>query len=164
MTPNQQQALDAVLAALPNDCREGYRELAEYAVSLGYMPSLKGVRKDYADFTKSRTKRTILKINTDPKFRGVAMKFFALPAYTGIFADAIAERLRYWGKLGYEARCFGCGHCDGKQGYGCALPDGRAGFLCGWGVVPLPGFGAAHLSEVKEALRIQDEYFTLSRI
>jgi hypothetical protein len=159
MTAKQQQALETILAALPEDMWESGREVAEYAVSLGYMPAIKGVRKDYADFTKSKVKRTILKINTDPNFCGLGMKFYAIPAYTGIFADAIAMRLRYWDKLGYEARCFGCGHCDGTHGYKCTLPDGRAGFLCGWGVLPLPAFRAEHIPAIKEALRVQDAFF-----
>jgi hypothetical protein len=159
MTEKQQQALHTVIEALPEDCRGGYREIADYAVSLGYMPVLKGARKDYADFTNSKLKRTILKINTTPKFRWIAMKFYAIPAYTGIFADAVTERLAYWKKLGYGPRCFGCGKCDGTHGYQCVLPDGKQGFLCGFGVVPLPSFRTEHIPEVKEALRVQDRFF-----
>ncbi len=159
MTEKQQTALQRILSALPDDCRRSYLEVAEYAISLGYMPVLKGVRKDYADFTKSSINRTILKINTDPRFRWPAIKFYALPSYTGVFKEAIDQRLVYWHKLGYEACCFSCGKCDGTHGYRCALPDGREGFLCGFGVIPLPTFNAGDVAEVKEALRIQDAFF-----
>jgi len=160
MTVKQEYALNKVLTALPNDCRDTFREIAEYAVSLGYMPKIMGKRENYADFSKAKLKRTILKINTNPKFPFLSMKFYALPAYSGIFQKAIDERLLTWNRLGYEARCFGCGKCSGTEGYIFTFPDGKQGFLCGFGVLPLPSFCDENISEVKEALRVQDEFFT----
>lgn len=159
MTEKQQNALNVTLSALPDDCRKSYQEIAEYAISLGYIPVLKGSRKDYADFVNSKLKRTILKINTNPNSRWLAVKFYAIPTYSGVFKDAIDERLAYWSKLGYKAKCFGCGKCDGTHGYKITLPDGKQGFLCGFGVIPLLTFSAENMSEVKEALKIQDEFF-----
>lgn len=161
MTDKQRIALSTILTALPDDCRESYREIADYAISLGYMPTLKGVRKDYADFTNAKLKRTLLKINTNPKYRWIAIKFYAIQEYLGIFQDAIDERLVYWDKLGYEAKCFGCGKCDGTHGYRCTLPDGKKGFLCGFGVIPLPTFTAENIAEVKIAMKIQNEFFIM---
>lgn len=159
MTEKQKYALETIISALPDDCKESYLEIAEYAISLGYMPAIKGTRKDYADFTKQKLKKTILKINTNPNFRWIAMKFYALPSYSGVFQDAVAERFAYWNKLGYQARCFGCGKCDGTQGYRFTMPDGKPGFLCGFGLVPLPSFRAENVPEVKTALKIQDDFF-----
>lgn len=159
MTEKQKIALNTVLSALPDDCRESYREIAEYVISLGYLPVLKGKRKDYADFIHTKLKRTILKINTNPDYRWIAIKFYAIPNYSGVFQEAIDERLAYWNKLGYEAKCFGCGKCDGTHGYICTLPNGKKGFLCGFGVIPIPTFGAENIAEVKEALKTQDEFF-----
>lgn len=159
MTEKQQAALNAVLSLLPDDCRGSYREVAEYAISLGYMPVIKGTRKDYADFTNSKINRTILKINTSPNFRWIAMKFFALPEYNGIFRDAVDVRRAYWEKLGYAARCFGCGKCDGTHGYKFYYPDGQSGFLCGYGIVPVPAFKPENVQEVKDALKTQNDFF-----
>lgn len=159
MTEKQKYALEKIITALPEDYRESYREVADYAISLGYMPVLKGVREDYADFVKGKIKRTILKINTNPDYRWIAIKFYAIPSYSGIFQDALNERLAYWTKLGYAARCFGCGKCDGTHGYSLILPDGTQGFLCGFGVIPLPTFTSEHIAEVKDALRAQDEFY-----
>lgn len=159
MTDKQKQALEAILAALPGDCRDSYAQIAQCAIDLGYMPSLKGVRKDYADFTNAKLKRTILKINANPDFRWIAMKFYALPAYKGVFARAIADRLATWDRLGYAARCFGCGKCDGTHGYSVTLPDGAPGFLCGHGVLPLAAFTAGDVEAVRDALRVQHAFF-----
>jgi len=160
MTEKQQHALETILSNLPEDCRADYREIADYAVSLGYMPVLQGKQDRYADFAKSKVKKRILKMDTDPKHPPrLALRFFALPSYTGIFHEAILNRIAYWDKLGYAPRCFGCGHCSGAEGYHYALPDGRKGFLCGFGAFTLPTISAKDIPAIKEALRIQDSFY-----
>ena len=160
MTNKQIAALEKVLSVLPDDCQKNFREIAEYAILLGYMPAVKGVRKDYLDFSNSRLKRTILKIKTDSQFPPyLEMKFYAIPIYSSYFQRAIGDRLSTWNRLHYEARCFGCGKCDGTEGYVVILPDGKKGFLCGFGLLPLPSLSAENVHEVKEALRLQDDFF-----
>ena len=65
--------------------------------------------------------------------------------------------------MDFETRCFECenkcGLCDGTHGYSVALPDGKYGFFCGHDVVELPTFRAESIQEVKEALKIQDEFY-----
>ena len=121
----------------------------------------KGVRKDYLDFSNSKWKRTILKVQAaTPKFPPcISIKFYAIPTYSLYFQKAIDDRLLTWNRLKYEARCFGCGKCDGMEGYTVTLPDGKKGFLCGFGLLPLPPLNAENIVEVKEALRLQDEFF-----
>jgi len=161
MTSKQAGAFDKVFSELPDNCHESYREVAEYAVSLGYMPALKGVRKDYLDFSNSKLKRTILKVQAaTPNFPPyIAIKFYAIPIYPPYLQIAVHNRLSTWNRLNYEARCFGCGKCDGTEGYTVGLPDGKQGFLCGFGLLPLPPLSADNIADVKEALRLQDEFF-----
>ena len=159
MTDKQKYALDKIISDLPDDNRNTFREVAEHAVSLGYMPVLKGVRKNYCDFSNSKLKKTILKIQTNPKFPYLEMKFYAIPIYSSCFQRAVDNRLLTWNRLKYEACCFGCGKCDGTEGYTIILPDGKKGFLCGFGLLPLPSFSDENIVDVKEALNIQDEFF-----
>ena len=161
MTDKQADAFDKVFSILPDECRESFREVAEYAISLGYMPVIKGVRKDYLDFSNSKLKKTILKVQAaTPKFPPyLAIKFYAISTYSSYFQKAVDDRLATWNRLKYEERCFGCGKCDGTEGYTVALPDGKQGFLCGFGLLPLPQLCADNIAEVKEALRLQDEFF-----
>ena len=161
MTAKQMDAFNKVFSALPDDCRECFQEVAEYAISLGYMPTIKGVRKDYLDFSNSKWKRTILKIQAPtPKYPPyIAIKFYAVPTYSPYLQKAVDDRLSTWNRLKYEARCFGCGKCDGTEGYIVALPEGKKGFLCGFGLLPLPSLNNENIAEVKEALRVQDEFF-----
>ena len=81
MTDKQKFALNTIISAIPENDRESFREVAEYAVSLGYMPSLKGVRKDYCDFSNNKLKRTIMKVQTNPKFPFLEMKSTRLPIF-----------------------------------------------------------------------------------
>lgn len=161
MTQKQNDALNKIIAALPDDCQENFREIAEYAISLGYMPTVKGSSKDYADFSNSKLKRTILKIKAPaPKFPAyLEIKFYALPAFSAYFKKAIEDRILTWNRLKYEFRCFGCGKCNGTEGYAVTLPDGKKGFLCGFGLLPLPPLSVENMTEVKEALRLQDDFF-----
>jgi len=158
MTERQEYALKKVISILPDECRNAIQEIADYVISLGYMPRGKG--ENYVDFTKAKVKRTILKISTNPKFPFLSMKFYAMPKYSGIFQKAIDDRLLTWNRLKYETRCFGCGKCNGSEGYSITLADGKEGFLCGFGVLPLPSFNAENVIQVKEAIKAQDEFFT----
>ena len=166
MTEKQSYAFNKIVDALPEDCREAFREIAEYAVALGYTPALKGAKKNYADFSKSKINRTILKIDTGSEPPRLAMKFYALHEYTGIFKEAIDESIREHSRLNYEIKphCTGCmqrrnGRCDEPQGYTVTLPDGNQGFICGFGILSLPSFSAENIPEVKAALKAQDDYF-----
>jgi len=160
MTAKQEYAICKVVGAIPDEQRDAFREIAEYAVSLGYMPILKGAKESYVDFTKGKIKRTILKIATDKKLPPwLAIKFYAMPEYTGIFREGVRDRVGLLEQMEISVRCWGCGKCDGTQGYTYELTEGRKGFLCGNGLIPLPAFGAGNVSEVKAAMRVQDEYF-----
>ena len=161
MTAKQVDAFNKVFSALPDDCRDSFREVAEYAISLGYMPAIKGVRKDYLDFSNNKWKRTILKVQAPtPKFPPyLAMKFYAVSTYSSYFQKAIDDRISTWKRLKYEAHCFCCGKCDGTEGYTVTLPEGKRGFLCGFGLLPLSPLENENIAEVKEALKLQDEFF-----
>ena len=163
MTEKQKNTLNETIIALPNEYQKEFREIAEYTISLGYMPVKKGT---YTDFVKSKVKRTILKIDFNPKIPRLGMKFYAIPEYTGIFGEAIKNALEYYSKLKYEIKpyCTGCmqrrnGRCKEPQGYIISLPDGKQGFICGFGMITLPSFTEENVREIKEALKIQDEFF-----
>ena len=161
MTEKQKNALNKIISALPDDCRESYLEIAEYAISLGYMPVLTGKNKDTVNFRKSKIKKTILRIK---KPQQIAMSFYALREYTGVFKEAIDRRFDIKNMYRHETRRFECeskcGQCgDGAYGYSIILPDGKYGFGCGHCVVVLPTFRPENIQEVKNALKIQNEFY-----
>ena len=161
MTDKQRNAISTILSAIPEDIRSFFGDAADHAMSLGYMPVLKGAKKTYVDFIKNKTGKIIMKIDIDPKFPPrLALQFFALRVYSGIFKQAVDERVQLLRDMGYEAGCYGCGKCDGTVGYAYDRPDGKPGFMCGRGVVTLPSFTAANVAEVNDAMTVQDKFFT----
>ena len=155
--------MNKIITALPNDCRKSYLDIAEYVISLGYMPVLAGKLDDKLDFKNSKTKKTILSIRTKNNSRQIAMRFYALPDFTGVFKEALDARFDIKNMHGFEIRCFvcelKCGLCDGTHGYSFILPNGKYGFGCGHDVISLPTFRVENKQEVKEALKIQDEFY-----
>jgi hypothetical protein len=169
MTDKQKLAFDETIAAIPDESREDFKRIAEYAVSLGYMPVSKG-KGTYTDFVKSKVKRTIMKIDLNPHPPRLGLKFYALPEYFGVFKKALDERVEVYNRLKYQINphCIGCmqrrnGRCGKPQGYTLTLPDGKQGFLCGFGVIPLPPFTAGDVPGIIDALRLQDAYFATDR-
>ena len=158
MTEKQKYALNKIITALPDNCRETFREVAEYAVLLGYMPKL-NAKETYADFIKSKHGRTILKIDINAAPPRLALRFDALRVYSGIFQEAVENRVNLLeGCSWFTGNCHNCGKCDRTQGYSYELSDGRKGFFCGSGVIDMPLFGDEHIAEIKNALKTQDDY------
>jgi hypothetical protein len=162
MTDKQQTALDAALAKIPELDRNLYRNIAEYAISLGYMPKLGGKDGSYAEFIKSKIKRTLIKFQFAPgagRKYAVKLSFYATPAYSPLFKEAVAEMVHTLRKQNYEVRCWNCGMCDGTLGYKHIGEDGAESFLCGKGVLQLPEIGAEHLDEIKSLMKAQDDFW-----
>ena len=164
MTEKQKSALEKILGAIPESSREVIREIAEHAVSLGYMPVLKGASSEYVDFYKSRVKKLLLKIDTDSMKRTgeprVAIKFFACETYSDVFKRAIENRIDLLMKVhNIKGGCYGCGRCDGTHVYRTLYPDGAENFLCGNAVIDLPYVNAEILPEIKSLLKAQDDFF-----
>ena len=158
MTEKQKSALHKIITALSSERRESFREVAEYAVSLGYMPKL-NAKGTYADFIKSKHGRTILKIDINAVPPRLALRFDALRVYSGIFQEAVESRVNLLERFEwFTGNCHNCGKCDRTQGYSYELSDGRKGFFCGAGVIDMPFFGDEHIAEIKDALKTQDDY------
>lgn len=162
-----ERLLNEFLEELPEESRSMYREIAEYAMSLGYFPK-KTTSKDFAlDFPKSRVKRTILKMevhsnaikSNDP---GLRLKFYACGEYSEVFQEGIRKVIEEFG--GKYTGCYGCGRCGGKpEGYTFRYPDGKKVFRCGGELIAVSGVGPEHVPEIRELIRKQDEFF-LSKI
>lgn len=158
MTEKKLAKIDKLISAISKDDQKPFREVAEYVVTLGYNPKLNG-KETYADFIKSKHGKTIMKIDIDPRFPPrLAIRCDALPAWSGIFYKALEKRVDLLEGMGHTVRCWGCGKCDGTIGYAYSLTDGREGFLCGRGVIDLPTFSSENVAEVKEALKVQDDF------
>ena len=144
--------------------KETFREIAEYAISLGYLP--KKLNKDgtYIAFSKSKVGRTIMKIMTGYNecidAQGIPclyLTFYASNEYSELFHKGVKKVIEHFG--GKFINCYGCGKCDGTQGYTYTYPDGKKVYKCGSELVELPPITSENVAEVKSLLKTQDEFF-----
>ena len=160
MTEKQKILIDGLINAMPESDRKTYREIAEYVISLGYLPKKLGKGCEYLAFSKSKVGKTIIKIlagyNEVIDKNGVSMlsiKFFASPTYSEIFQKGV-ERV-----VITCSGCYGCGKCDGTHGYTYTYPDGRKLFRCGSELIRLAPISAENVPEIKDLLKKQDEFW-----
>jgi len=150
MTEKTKIKLNNVISKFSKEYQGLFREIAEYIISLGYNPKV-NAGETYADFIKSKHGKTIMKIEMgydNPSIPRLSIRFDALPVCSGIFQEAIEH---------FIERCSRCRKCTGKLGNKYVLPDGREIFPCR-AVIYMPFFNADNLSEVKDALKMQDDF------
>jgi hypothetical protein len=152
MTEKQRISLEKIISALPENRQEAFREIAEYVMSLGYSPKM-NPRGTYADFVKSKHKKTIMKIDTIGDTPRLAIRFDAIPVCFGILQEAVEKRAKECGKYNSCSKCDGSGEYLKKY----TLPNGRECYICN-AVIDIPAFNVENIPEIKEALRIQDEF------
>ncbi|NLF00400.1 MAG: hypothetical protein GX601_05410 [Anaerolineales bacterium] len=160
--------IDGCISEMADDEKELYGEIAAYTVELGYTP--KPVKtahgaSDALTFTKSRIGRTLLKIRPNHKDgkTQLVLSFFATPEYSDVFQDGIRRVIEEFD--GKYTGCYGCGRCEGDEGYTYVYPDGRAVCRCGLELIELPPVGAEHADadEIRALMRAQDQYWTEKR-
>jgi hypothetical protein len=171
MTKAQAQKIDTLMAALAEDEREIYREIAEYAIALGYAPSqmknTHGLTEAVA-FTKKKINRRLCKISPPSANTGkgkalyqarktiLALSFYATPDYSAFFRDAIEQELA---TVAVERRgCANCKQCNGGYTY---VSDDEVNIgCCQWKMIELPPVDAQHMNEIKTMMKTQDKFWT----
>ncbi|MCL2445603.1 MAG: hypothetical protein FWD06_02400 [Oscillospiraceae bacterium] len=143
MTKSQTQKIDALIRALPEDECELYRDIAEYAVALGYAPSpVKNVHglTGAVAFTSAKVGKRLCKISPPNENHGsgkalygegktiLALAFYATPVYSALFRNAIEQ----------ELATGGCTRCK---------------------LVELPPISSAHVDEIKAMMKTQDDFW-----
>jgi len=168
MTENQAKKIDALIASLPQGDRQIYREIAEYAVVLGYMPSqVKNVHGLTASvvFAKSKVGHRLCKISPPSAAKGkelyntgktlFALSFFATTAYSALFHEGVKQEFETLTR-NYK----GCSECKGcTGGYTYQYPNGRQATCCSGKLIELSPVHAEHLDEIKRMMKAQDVFW-----
>jgi len=142
--------LDHVISKFSDEYKALFQEITEHIISLGYTAKV-NVKETYADFVKSKHGKTIMKIECgydNPQIPRLSIRFDALPVCSGHFQEAIEH---------FIEGCPSCRKCNGRFGNKYVLSDGREVFPCR-ATIYMPFFNTDTLSEVKEALSIQDDF------
>lgn len=156
--------MDTIITKLPSESQEAYRNIGEYAVSLGYKPVLKGAKQQYVIFNKSfpnKTSRTILKIVAEvektPVYYAMEVRFFAnTPPYPPKFQQAIDS----YDKTGWMVECNNCDHCKQSQVYYVQSNDGYRKSAGCISLIHMSSLSAEDVPDIKEALKKVDSFYS----
>lgn len=166
---NKRDLISWCIENFPDECKEVYQQIADYAFDLGYKPSWIKVRQKGVTvnstalaFTKKLPNRsiTILKISPKPS---ISLKFYVVKEYSDIFKEGIKAVIEAFD--GRYTGCYGCGKCSGEfEGYTYVYPDGRKVFRCGGELITLTKpITKEHINEVVKLIKTQDEHFKKAR-
>lgn len=149
--------MEDYLATLAIDERAICSAIAKYAFSLGYK-----AKKDKSNslgytFTHSKVKKQILRFSSNRGKPIIRLKYFASSSYSGFFREAIRYTIEEY-DFKYTG-CYGCGHCDGTQGYKYKYPDGREYYRCGTELIELSDIRNVPLGEILDLFKKQHEYY-----
>ena len=165
MTENQKQKIENLIAMLPENDRELYREIAEYAVELGYSPSKVKNPNDSVDFSKNINNcwRKLCKINPPNPAKHqdntvFALSFYTVTEYSDIFHESVRKACETRkSRIGIN----GCGRCKKCGGYTYIYPCGKKVMCCHDKLIVLPIISDKYLFEIKNIMKIHHERWTI---
>lgn len=145
-----------------------FNELAEYAIGLGYNPVRNKTNEVTIDFRRSKIKKSIMKMEANEQkhdgydygernIPGLRLRFFAIKEYSDIFLHGIQHVIEEFG--GKYTGCYGCGRCDGSEGYTFVYSDGKQIYRCGSELISIFDFTDNDIPEIKKMLKMQADYY-----
>ena len=152
--------MDDYFAILTADEKRIFSTIAEYAFSLGYKARRDKTSAIGYSFIHSQVKKQIVRFTSSQNKPILRIKYFASPDYSPFFHEAIRATIeeydfRYTG-------CYGCGDCDGTQGYWYQYPDGKEYYRCGKELIELFDTSELPLDGLLDLLQSQHEFFISS--
>ena len=152
--------MDDYFDLLPDDVKPVFSAVANFAFSLGYKAKRDKTNSLSYTFVHSKIKKHILRFSTDKGKPVIKIKFFAAQGYSNFFHEAIRTVIE---EYGYKyTGCYGCGNCDGTEGYRYRYPDGREYYRCGKELIDVADIKHVPLPEILDLLKTQHDYY-LSR-
>jgi hypothetical protein len=145
-----------------------FNELAEYVIDLGYNPVRNKTKDVTIDFRRSKIKKSIMKMEVSEQkhdgysygernIPGLRLRFFAVKEYSEIFLHGIQHVIEEFD--GKYTGCYGCGRCDGSEGYTFIYSDGKQVFRCGSEFISIFDFTDSDIPEIKKMLKAQADYY-----
>ncbi len=149
--------MEDYLALLAENEKPVILALADEAIKLGYRVKRDKTKDLSYGLVHPKISKRILRFTLNKGKPMVRLKYFAAPTYSDYFHEAIRRTIeehdyRYTG-------CYGCGSCDGTQGYTYRYADGREYYRCGTELIELPDVGSIPLDEILALFRIQHAFY-----
>jgi hypothetical protein len=107
-------------------------------------------------FTHRKVKKLILRFSSSRGRPILKIKFFASQSYSKFFHEAIRTVIE---EYDYKyTGCYGCGNCDGTQGYKYKYPDGREYYRCGTELIDITDIRNVPVTEILVLLKKQHDF------
>ncbi|MCL2189756.1 MAG: hypothetical protein FWC16_10710 [Defluviitaleaceae bacterium] len=161
MTKAQNEKLNELLDTLPLSEKGNYREILEYAIGLGYVPSK--IKNSHGKviafaFSKNKIGKRLAKFNLPGVYTAdgeLRMQFYGATEYSVFFHEKLRKEIDC-GTAPCERQC-GV-NCAGK--YTCIFPDGRRLYRCAiHSLVQISPFGVENIKEIKQLMKEQDDFW-----
>ena len=149
--------MEDYLETLAIDERPIVSAIANFACSLGYRAKKDKTNALGYTFTHSKVKKPILRFTSNRGQPIIRLKFFASRGYSHFFHEAIRRTIEEY-NFRYTA-CYGCGNCDGTQGYQYRYSDGREYYRCGAELIDIDNIRNLPLAEMLDLFKKQHEFY-----
>jgi hypothetical protein len=161
-TKKQEALLNAFLAALDDEIRPLYQEMAMYLSELGYCPRK---QRSYIVFRHSLYTSEMAKMGmtwTKDHSPYFALRFSACHGYSQRFADIVGDYIdKNPGRLFphcKDEKCVFRADGDRTPFYEYTYPDGKTGSFCGSKALVIPNITADDMGEIKRLIKEEHEY------
>jgi hypothetical protein len=149
--------MDDYFATLTEAEQAVFSAIAQYAFRLGYKAKKDKAKSLGYTFTHSKVKKLILRFSSSRGKPIIKLKFFASRHYSEFFQEALRATIE---EYDYKyTGCYGCGNCNGTEGYRYMYPDGREYYRCGTELIELTEISSVPVPELLELLREQHDYY-----
>lgn len=149
--------MDDYFATMADHEKTVFSAIARYAFTLGYKAHRDKSKSFGYTFTHSKVKRHTLRFASNRGKPIIKIKFFASPDYSNFFQEAIRLTIE---EYDYKyTGCYGCGNCQGTEGYRYKYPDGREYYRCGTELIEITDIKNVPVPELLDLLQKQHDYY-----
>jgi hypothetical protein len=149
--------MDDYFDTLTDDEKTIFSAIAGFAFSLGYKAKRDNTKSIGYTFTNSKVKKHILRFSSNKGKPIIKIKFFASQEYSDFFHEVVRTVIE---EYNYKyTGCYGCGICDGTQGYKFRYADGREYYRCGTELIDISDIKNTPVPEILELLKKQHDYY-----
>lgn len=149
--------MDDYFATMTDAEKTVFLAIARPAFTLGYKAQRDKSKSIGYTFTHSKVKKRILRFSSNRGKPIIRIKFFASPNYSNFFQEAIRMTIE---EYDYKyTGCYGCGNCQGTEGYKYKYPDGREYYRCGTELIEITDIKNVPLPELLDLLKKQHAFY-----
>ena len=149
--------VEEYLTFIDDDKKHIYRDIAQAAIDLGFIPKKDKVKHFGISFMSKKYGVTLLRMINDkrPELR---LKFFATEDYSKAFDDSIKYIIEKF-QFKYVG-CYGCGKCKTKkEGYIVNYPNNKTDFRCGSELIEIMELNGSIKDEIIDLMKNQKKYY-----